>query len=318
MKLFIIKIIFAGVIPLSLVFTISYLWSTNIIEKGSYFSIPNEIHSVILGHSHSACAFNDSIIDGFYNLSQNTEGYPYTYFKAQKIIEDNKHVKNIFIEYTNNQITPWASNRIYGIYLDINVPRIFPVADKKFILKSFYKSGNISEITNAIIKSYKSNLEFIISGKRNYLEEFWHNNITPQHVFSADTSHMPLDFYFKSSEINFGKNFIDIYSVHRENLIYLFKMKALCKKHKVNLFLIRSPLPQHVSFSNESTFINIKETFFSDIAFLDFKDYPMNLCFFADNQHLNRKGGIEFSHFFNDSIVPNGLIDKSSLLKKAK
>ena len=86
MKLFIIKIIFAGVIPLSLVFTISYLWSTNIIEKGSYFSIPNEIHSVILGHSHSACAFNDSIIDGFYNLSQNTEGYPYTYFKAQKII----------------------------------------------------------------------------------------------------------------------------------------------------------------------------------------------------------------------------------------
>ena len=103
-----------------------------------------------------------------------------------------------------------------------------------------------------------------------------------------------------------------------DNLIYLFKMKALCKKHKVNLFLIRSPLPQHVSFSNESTFINIKETFFSDIAFLDFKDYPMNLCFFADNQHLNRKGGIEFSHFFNDSIVPNGLIDKSSLLKKAK
>lgn len=303
MNLFIRKIIL-GIIPLILCFVLSYFWSTSYISKGDYFSIPEEVHSVILGHSHSACAFDDKIIPGFYNLSQNTEGYPYSYFKASRILEENKHIKNIFIEYTNNQIEPWASNRVYGIYLDINVPRTFPVADKEFILEAFYRSGNIPKVTNAIVKSYKNNFEFIFSGSDNYLESEWHNHRIPTRIFRGDTT---------SKAVDLDENFIDIYKIQEENLSYLFNLKALCKKHDVNLFFLRSPMPKHVSFNNEPVFNNIKETFFADIPFLDFKDYPMELEFFADNQHLNKSGSVEFSNYFKDSLVQNGSINKVTI-----
>ncbi len=293
MKHFIWKLILI-LLPLTLIFILSFWWSINTISTGNYFKIPSNVHSVILGHSHSACAFDDKIIKGFYNLSQNTEGYPYTYFKAKKILEENKHVENIFVEYTNNQISPWASNRIYGIYLDINMPRIFSISNKRFVVKTFYKSGNPVRITSSIINSYKNNLNIIFADGDNYIDNLWHKHKTPTHIFNSDSTMVKLDF---------EQSFIDIYSIERENILYLFKIKELCSRHQVNLVFVRSPLPKHVLFYNEEIYRHIKDTYFTDIPLLDFKNYPLELSLFADDNHLNSMGRTYFSSFFANEIV---------------
>lgn len=288
-----IRNIFLAVIPLVVVFIISFGMTTYKISSSNYFTVPSNIHSIIMGHSHSACAFNDSLIDGFLNLSQNTEGYPYTYFKAKKILEQNKNVKNLFIEYTNNQVSTWAINRISGIYLDNNMPRMFPVLSKRFIIKTFYKSNNPKRIINSILSTYRNNINFLYSGN-NYINEYWHNHQAPSHIFNGDST---------VNLLNFDNSFIDIYSIQRENIYYLFKIKELCKEYQVNLVFIRSPIPNHVKYSNESIYKHIKDTFFSNIPLLDFKDYPLNLDYFADNQHVNTRGREIISTFFNAELI---------------
>jgi len=280
----------------SLMLLLSFVATSSFVKKGKYYSVPHDIHSVILGHSHPACAFNDKIIHGFYNLSQFTEGYPYSYFKAKVILENNSHIKNVFIEYTNNQIGYWAKERVFGSYMSINMERMFPLLDKNFTLKSFYTSKNISEISSSLIKSYKKNLDFIFSDSPNYLEKNWHDHKAPDHIFdTADTI----------AKKRNQKEFVNFLNIQEENLRYLFAIKQLCKKYGVNLFLIRSPLPKYVRDGdmNEDFFLLVKQTYFSEIPFLDFSNYPLTIDNFADNSHLNVEGSRKFSRFFYDSLV---------------
>ena len=293
-----LKRITIGLISVFSIFLGIHLLLIHYISRGNFYTIPKSINTVVFGHSHSASAFNDSIIKGVYNLSQNAEGYPYTFFKIKKILEENSHIENVLVEYTNNQITPWASNRIYGKYLDVNISRMAPVMRKKVILKTCFKSKSLSKVYNSISSSFKNNAEFVFGRSNNYLEMYWRNKSVSENIFNSDTAKV---------NVNFNNRFLNIYEIQEENLIYLFKIKTLCRKYGVKLYFVRSPLPQHIYFHNEPVFNHIKDTFFSEIPFLDFKNYPLDLELFADNQHLNRKGRDEFSHYFNDSIVFNKL-----------
>ncbi len=289
---------------LSGLFLGSYLLLVKHVSKGKHFAIPKDVHSLIMGHSHSACTFNDSLIDGFYNLSQTCEGYPYTYFKTKKLIENNAQIKNVFVEYTNNQVAPWSSIRIHGDYIETNIPRLLPTMEKRYALKMFYKSRNMQNISNAITNSYKNYAEFALSGKENYVEEYWHTHITPKHIFDDDTT---------SKKIDFKGDFIDVYSVENENLTYLVKLKNYCKEKGINFYLIRSPLPSHVKEKNEFTFLEIKNSYFKDTPFLDFRNSPIDINLFADHKHLNVAGSNYFSKIFNEHIAKNKSFDEKSV-----
>ena len=54
------------------------------IDRGPYFSISPNATSIVLGHSHPECAFNDSLIDNCKNLAQSAESYFFTYNKLKK------------------------------------------------------------------------------------------------------------------------------------------------------------------------------------------------------------------------------------------
>lgn len=288
-KLFLFLILAFGVLALSYYSTLLYLQNKN------YYKVPENIHSIILGHSQPACAFNDEIIIGFYNLAQFTEGYPYSYYKAKLILENNKSIRNIFVEYTNNQIGYWAKERVFGSYMSLNMERMLPFLDMSFTLKMFCASKSITQISNSLFKSYRTNLDFILSNKSNFIEEYWHNHKAPDHKFAGDTT----------KKIKNQTNFVNYLSIQEENIRYLYLLKQLCKRHKVNFFLVRSPLPKYIreGETNEAFLRLVRETYFSDVPFLDFSSYPLSLDYFADNSHLNIEGSKKFSMYFNDSIV---------------
>lgn len=271
-------------------------------SKNKFYLIPSDKTSIILGHSHAACAFDDKIIKGFYNLSQNMEGYPYSYFKIKKILENNTHIENVFIEYTNNQITPWAIDRISGRYMKFNMERTLPILNKRFAVKTLLHSLSFSDAIGSLLASYKKNIDFIINDNNSYIEYAWHTNTTSDHVFKGDTSQQKHDF--KDADA-----FQNIYQVQQENLNYLFKLKRLCKQNKVRLVLVRSPAPSYSSSANEFILHHIKDTFFSETPFLDFSKFSLRLNQFADEQHINTSGRNTFSQYFNDSILAKGFTE---------
>lgn len=291
---------------LSLLFLLFFSISTSYISKGNYFSIPKNVKNIILGHSHSACAFNDSLIDGFYNLSQNTEGYPYSYFKLKKILEHNNHVEQVFVELTNNQITAWGENRVSGLYLDVNMPRNFPVMDAGFVGLSFVESKNPKRILNAVIQGNKSNAEFLFSNSDNYIQYVWKTHKTPTRAYKGPK----VDAAKESRHPKTGTPQSDV-QVLGTNLEYLVKLIQLCQAKRVALYFVRSPMPPNTVIVNESDFQRfLKTKEFQDIPFLDFKEYPLPNPMFADKQHLNKQGQDLFSIFFNQLMTTEILTQK--------
>lgn len=80
--------LFCIVIPLGIIHLINGKKENYILDK--------PIQSVIFGHSHSQCPFNDSLLPGFLNLSQSGEGYFFSYFKIKKVLNVNPHIKSVF------------------------------------------------------------------------------------------------------------------------------------------------------------------------------------------------------------------------------
>ncbi len=91
-----------------------------LIEKNADFNIKNDTKTIIIGHSHSECAYNDSLIENFENFSLSGESYYYTFPKVKKIIEHNPQIETVFIEFTNNQISKnvekWIWDKKYISY----------------------------------------------------------------------------------------------------------------------------------------------------------------------------------------------------------
>jgi len=174
--------------------------------------------------------------------------------------------------------------------------------DNRFIIKTLYHSKDIGKIFNALRLSIKENLLFLFSKHSSYVEYFWHRHKTPSHIFN--------------SNLNIAESKItDIYNfeISTENIRYLYRIKAICDLYNVELIFIRSPLPQHIHYKNEFIFNHIRETFFSDIKFLDFKNFPLPLKDFADNQHLNIYGRRKFSNFFYNNICKKKLLNIESV-----
>ena len=101
--------------------------SEYVVNKNSDFKLNKSTKYLVLGHSHPECAFNDSLIENFKNISQSGESYYYTYFKAKKIIEQNPSIETVFIEFTNNQINESMNSWIWKEkYMNYRYPRYSP------------------------------------------------------------------------------------------------------------------------------------------------------------------------------------------------
>ena len=85
MKQFVIKVL--AFLILSMIVIVSMILISNkIIDSGNYFKIDADNKYLILGNSHPECAFNDSIIKGFYNSSSSGDSYFYNYLKTKKLL----------------------------------------------------------------------------------------------------------------------------------------------------------------------------------------------------------------------------------------
>jgi len=300
MKKFIKKIVIGGILFYIFILLILIITS-RMISRGNYFSLPKGVKNIVLGHSHSGCAINDTLVPGFYNLSQNTEGYPYSYFKAKKLMEHNPQLRRIFIEFTNNQFSNFAINRIWGDYLSENMPRNIPIVDPDFAISSFFKNKNPYKITKTIFSSAQKNYHFLMY-EENYIEYIWRGYRTPARKFERKEEKRP----YRTGTLN------PIRTIDTTNLQYLKALRDICYENKVEFYFIRSPKPKGIEPYNDANLYHYYDTYFSEVPFLDFKEFPLPDSKFADERHLNLAGRKEFSMFFN-SLIQDELLNKKNI-----
>ncbi len=262
------------------------------INRNANFRLKKNIHSIILGHSHSACAYNDSIIPNFKNLSQSGESYFYTFQKLQKLVSFNPQIKTVYFEFSNNQIDtsmerwtfndPFLSSRliIYEPFLNFH--------EKKFLLKK-----NPFGYIKAFSLSTKKILERIAKKKYNYI------NILggyEQNFKSLVKLHL---LQLKGSKIIESNK-----QISKTNLYYLKRIINFLNQQKIKFYLIRSPIHQSSFFrGNEKLFQRIILNYLKcEHHFIDFANFTLTEDNYYDLDHLNFKGSLVFSKMFRKYI----------------
>lgn len=301
MKKFLIQIFLFSFILLS-IFILIIILSNKSIDSKKIFRLPNNINYLILGHSHPECDFNDSLIDNTKNLAQSGELYFYTYLKTQKILADNKQIKTLFLEFTNNAIIndmeKWTKSEEQLLY---RIPKYAPIMnedDYKYIIPK-----NAFAFIETLPIIFRNNLNIIFLKYNDYIStNDWgkYNYNKRQH----------LDSLLKVKKVKIKNDFSEF---NDTNLLYLNKILKCCKNNGVKIYLIRSPFhkQQSVYLANDNKFKKILKTKYFNQTFLDFKDFPLLNDEYGDLDHLNYKGARKFSMFFNE-LLKNGLLEKTN------
>jgi hypothetical protein len=300
MKQFLIKVLMFLVSCLIIISSLKFV-SNKVIDSGNYFQIKSNSKCLILGNSHPECAFNDSIINGFCNFSVSGESYFYNYFKMRKILENNTHIKEVFIEFSNTQINNKQDDKIFS---DMYLSARYPVYEPFFTLEDFILLliKNRKVVLQAQSIALKENLLFLMSSQYNYLQYkkcggFVSINTAKIDSLIKDTKLHP---YFRTKRIEMSEI----------SLKYLRKSIDYCKSKGVKVHFIRSPYHEnHELLRYEKEFIYMKNNRFSDVDFLDFAKFPLSNDGFADYGHLNSRGSTVFSIFFN-KLIQEGLLNK--------
>lgn len=302
MKKFAIKLIWFTCILCSvflIVIILNRTFSNVIINKHK--------HILVVGHSHSECAFNNSLITDLKNYSRSGEAYFYTYSKVKLLLNQNPSIDYVFIEYSNNSIDNHINNWIWGDeYMTHNFPKFASFMDFNSIL--FLAKKNPTCFKECIIPWLKNDFEMLTKGF-NYDKDLGGYLYLVRDKTDSLIAAIPTN----------NDSLKNIYQLSTTNIEYLQKTISYCEQKKVKVYLIRSPLHKLYSeYQNEILFQNTLKDEFSKVEFLDFSKFPLSNSEFGDLEHLNFKGAKIFSIWFSN-LLKNGLlkrVDKQKYINK--
>lgn len=266
----------------------------------SNFRINSKDTTLIIGHSHSECAYNDSLITGVANYSDSGETYFYNYIKLKKLIQQNPHVNKVLIEFTNNQIKEYMDRRIWeDKYISHRFPKYGVFMNKQEIELLIEK--NPSYFKENLSACFKSNFMMILRNRLNYSSEIGGYKYLERKF--TDTEKKEEESLTIEEKTNPN-------SMATYNLYYLDKIIDFCTQHDIEIFFVRSPLHTSYALDNETAFQNIIKTRYKEIDFLDFSKFPLTDDEFGDAIHLNHKGAKKYSLWF-DTLLKKGLFQKT-------
>lgn len=283
------------ILLLTIIFLLD-IYTSSIIRNKADFKLKENPEFLILGHSHPECAFDDSEINSSVNLSDSGEAYFYTYFKIRKVLNQNPSINYVFLEFTNNQITEYMNEWIWGdnsIHKSSLYTPFMSFSDKTVLLKN-----NPLNYFNILSISNQDKINRICKQKFNYRSKAGGF----LHLVRNKTDSLLLE---KEKDGPLYRNKI----LSNTNIEYLDKIIEFCKKKNKKVFFIRSPVHErYVGYLNENEYQNIRKNKYPKIEYLDFSKYPLENYEFGDLEHLNHIGAKKFSKWFN-KVLSKGLLE---------
>lgn len=262
------------------------VFSNYVINANADFKLQPNINKVVLGNSHPAGTFNDSLISNFRNLSDPGDSYFYGYLKLKELLKQNSQVDTVFVEFNPKTILAWEDSKLWKKH---QIPNYLPFFD----LKDHYLLATINGLSyqQEVIKAIPTNLQRILQNQYNYVDfigGYRHNEGSK------------IDSLLITHKFDKKKQYIlEEKELSKYDSAYLKKLVELCNNNNIQLIFVRSPYHNKFDGHNyEVMFQKYRKKNFSDIPFLDFKDFPTEDIEFKDLEHLNSKGANKFSKWF--------------------
>lgn len=262
------------------------------------FHLEKPASMLVLGHSHSECAYNDALIPGLVNRSQSGDTHFYNYFKSSCLISQNPSIETVFIEFTNNQLHEEMNDWIWGEeHLNYKFPKYGQGMDLKSLEMLWQHNPK------GLINSSKLLLrEALLNLLQGYPPEKTIGGYIALHRHKTDSLLQAQNFSTANSTY--------AHSFSHTNMLYLRKTVDLLQQKNKKVVLMRSPLhARYHGFANETKFQDLLHHQFSDVEFIDFSKFPLDDSEFGDLEHLNAEGADRYSQWFN-KLLTKGLLRK--------
>jgi hypothetical protein len=267
---------------------IALVFGLSLIVRNCFGSQPKtNIHRVILGHSHSQCAYDDSKLNKTWNFSGSGESYLYTLAKVNYLLEKQPQVQEYYIEFSNNHINSGMQSKMWGdSYINTHYSWAYPHLglNEHALIATNNPMGWIKSWSF----NSKRSLEYII-------ERNWQNT-------EELGGYLALNKYKVDSLLKFGSPF-EGYDWHdtipcMANIQCLEKIIETIIQAGKKVTLIRSPLHSvYPGRINEKQYQRILRQHFAQITFLDYVNFPLTNREFGDLGHLNMEGATRFSMY---------------------
>ena len=275
------------------VITVLQLYTESKVQSEYYISIDGNVNKLFLGHSHSECAFNDSIIPNSVNFSNSGDAYMYSYYKLKLILERKNNIDTVFIQFSNNQIESFMTEWTFGnLYMDSKFPNFRSLMNGN--TKGTVFLQNPFSYIQSIPVNFKKNSNHILKGNYDITERFG--------AFKG-LEFSKTDSILKAWNVQVPEEESELWTndISEINLLFLDNIISICKLYHKTVILVRTPFhKEHLGFQIEEKFQKIRNTRYKNEVFFDFSKFKMENKEFGDLDHLNALGAKRFSkHFVN-------------------
>lgn len=255
------------------------------------FKIEKNINKLIAGDSRTQYSINDKLVNNSKNISQNSEGLLYTYYKLKLLLKNNPQIDTVFLGvsyhtfssyYTIIQRKPEVSGRYFFI---------LPVVEQ---VKLMFDTKNTFPLLQYAFKENISNWYY---GLR---------DTTLLGGFDCYSSSLKINDSLIDERIKFqffnssGEN-----EIFNENAEYFNKIAELCKDLNVKLIILNTPMHKNYTAKVPARFKNILNELISkyNLSMVNFQNLILNDSdFLPDGDHLSESGAVKTSFFLNDLL----------------
>lgn len=258
------------------------------INSKADFKLKPNINKIVLGNSHPAGTFNDSLISNLKNLADPGDSYFYGFQKLKEVLKQNPDVDTVYVEFNPKTILIWEDSKLWKKH---QIPSYLAF----FNLKDHYVLATINGLSyqQETLKGISANLKRIALNQYNFIDSvggYRHNEASKvDSILSTHKFNPQKQFTLKDNKLS------------KYDIVYLKKMVSLCIHKNIKIIFVRSPYHKKFDGRNyEDLFQTYRIKNFGAIPFLDFKDFPANDTEFKDLEHLNDRGAIKFSLWFEN------------------
>lgn len=302
MGYFLRKIILFILFPATIGAIIFTLLTYYVSYKLSNYEIDQYQNCIFIGDSHIEVAINDQFCKNIKNIACSSESIYYSYFKLEKILNNNSNIRYIYLGFSYHNISNYYDDVIYGDKSFYIAPRYFALLNYKEQIKILLI--NVNSLSLFVKRTIKEYINIIFFSKMNYIGGYKNNFFNTNVIDISVDKRIKYQFYNGNHAM---RSFSDI------NIYYLFKIKRLCKDKNVMLILINTPL--HSKYYQKIP-INYIEKYNHIIRQLDVELIDLNglnlddNCFIPDGDHVSVKGSkmvtnylINLKHFCGKDSV---------------
>jgi hypothetical protein len=285
MKLFLKNTIQFFIILYGSIFALVMI-SNDIINSKANFKLTPNTNKIIIGNSHPAGTFNDSLISNFKNLADPGDSYFYGYHKLKEIINQNPQLDTVYVEFNPKTILLWEDSKLWKKHQVPNYLAFFEMKEHYLLA-----TNDLLAYQQEVLKGIKANLKRIVLNKYNFIDSiggYRHNESSKIDSLLNTHKYDPQVQYTLEQK-----------KISRYDSSYLKKIVSLCEKKNIKIIFVRSPYHKKFDGRNyEDLFQTYRSENFGTIEFMDFKDFPADDTEFKDLEHLNSKGARKFSLWF--------------------